>query len=155
MISKAWRILRLKKWLNGSGRNWNRNVPVSARSLCTRHRLPGAFIAGNNGPQGRGYSLMFRQGDGAAERVQQHFHVSELVVVAFVAHKLGAESPELLTVNPESRKRSHLPACNSGSAYDRNRKRSRSCFAGSWEARSAPQGSWAFSREKNSSKSES
>ncbi len=111
---------------------------------------------------------MFRQGDGAAELfqfgiggsihaegVQQHFHVSELVVVAFVAHKLGAESPELLAVNPEKQERSHLPACNSGSAYDRNRKRSRSCFAGSWEARLAPQCSWAFSREKNSSKSES
>src|SRR5437762_3385280 len=48
MTSKAWTTRRLKKWPNGSGRSWNLNVPVSARSSCTKHRQRAAYIAANS-----------------------------------------------------------------------------------------------------------
>jgi 6-pyruvoyltetrahydropterin/6-carboxytetrahydropterin synthase len=38
----------IKKWLSGSGRNWNRNVLVFARSSCTKHQLRAASIAASN-----------------------------------------------------------------------------------------------------------
>src|SRR5439155_22654297 len=45
--SEGWKIRRLKKWPNGSGRNWSLNVPGFARSPCTKHRQRGASIAAN------------------------------------------------------------------------------------------------------------
>ena len=38
------------------------------------------------------------------ERVEQHLHVSELVVVAVVTHQLGATPPEIFRVDSECRK---------------------------------------------------
>src|SRR5437016_10652647 len=45
--SKAWKIRRLEKWQNGSGRNWNLNVLIFAKLSCTKHRLRAAFTAAN------------------------------------------------------------------------------------------------------------
>src|SRR5438445_7727366 len=48
--SEGWKIRRLKKWPNGSGRNCSLNVPGCARSPCTKHRQRGASIAASKKP---------------------------------------------------------------------------------------------------------